>query len=289
MTKALMSAADLYSQVREVPGAFAAFGPGADVDAAFDEAVSAAGYDYGFAELLPSVTAADPSAVSPVDGEALSVDQAVARMRAHIAQAAAARAAHASEDDETATEPAPQPVLAWPVAASAAHSRRRVRVVLDGTDLDMPVSAGVLLDPPAELAAALAEAGVAPGEGEVLERVEVKVRARFKPVPTPIKDKTEGRFVVVDPATQTIVSDGHAKSSEARRAAVALLKAKPATDLSTGHLEVFKLSGRLGGLPLIRVQRTKVAQRVTVKATFATVKKPGATKVAGWLFAGLLP
>lgn len=306
MGNPLYAARALRAAVATTTGAFAAFGPGADVDAAFDEAVSAAGYDYGFADLLPSITAADASDVRAAAEEPMSVDCALAAAQQHVAgtptradiqgstqgdteESDEANAAGDTEADiDSGGQPAGHMVMAWPVAAPAAHSRRRVRVVLDDPDLELPTSDGVVLSPSAALVDALAAAGAAAGDGEVLERVELKVRARFRPVVTVNRGASQNGFAVLDPASNTLVSTGHKTSGEARREAVATLKAQPVSDLSCPDLHVVKLVGRAGGLPLISVRRTRVAQKATARVVFAAPKKPGATKTVGWLFAGVL-
>lgn len=240
-------------------------GEGSDVDEAFDSANTLA--DEHPSPNSSTFSLANPAAVETVEYSTGSFDEAVSIALGWLAE-----------------NPNSEAVAAIAFLGRSAHSRVTRRARIQGVDLpvnDTPASTWTA--PAAELADAFnADAG--PAGDETLETLTIGRRARYKPVVVVHnKLQSEGRFILVD--GDTIVSRGYATAGDARRAAVAMHKELPNDDHATGKLEVFKLSGREGGRPLIEVIRTRVAQTLSIKAVYATRKQAAkGPKVAGWLF-----
>lgn len=270
---------------RPYPGAFLAYGADAsgDVDAAFDDAVEQAGYDLGFAGVLPSVAEIDATEVHVACTRAVPL--AAAQLTATRALAAG--------------DLVPGQAYALAVCPDGAFKRRRVRLTTTDTDRVLAEAPGALDVVTPDLEARLrdlAEATGGMGKEELVEAVEVlTARHRFRPAVEVFRGPSRARFVVLDPCRGQIVAeageDGQpfTTAGQARRAAVALLKAGQVGQDPTGHLDVVKLSGREGGLPLVRVTRTRVASRVVVKVTVSAEKNPAKTRTVGWLFYGVVP
>lgn len=253
--------------------AFLGVGADADVDAAFDDATESAWYDYGHARIVPSVASVDAGQVVVAEGRPVS--------RALAIQAALAALA--------AGELAPNTAYAYALTDDAAYRRRRLNLTLTDPGLEVGPE-GLLGYVPQVLSARLLEeaasAGGGLGDDEMLESVDVRrARARYRPVATPHRGASSSSFAVLLESTDRIVAAGHATGSDARRAAVALAKEGPVGGIDLARLEVVKLTRRVDG-PLITVERTRVAQRVALRLTFAAEKAPERTKHTGWLFAG---
>lgn len=258
------------------PGLVTGYGPGGDVDAAFDAAAALAADTHGSTGAHPSLAGCDPSAIRPVDTTPAP------------APAVALAVAAAAADLE------PGVVHAWPVCAPAAYTRRRVRITL--TDPALPaVTPGRVtrLDDTwaSAIRAALDADGAPLVDGEIVESVDVvRHRARYKPVVTVNRGKSASRFAVLDPATSTLVATGFRTAGDARRAAVALAKAGPVTtagpDPDVAALHVVKVTGREDDLPLIRVDRTRVKATTVLKVTIAAPKQTArGLRTTGWVFA----
>lgn len=262
------------------PGVFASYGPNADIDAAFDEAAAAAGNEHGFTGAHPSLASADADAVEEVTTPSLPGPAVALRLSADLAAGVLT----------------PGVVYAYPVSVPSAVTRRRARLTLTQVDLLAPLTPGRIADLDEGLrqaiVAGLGESGGPLEEGESLESVDVvRNRSRFKPVVEVFRTKGESTHVLIDPLTNVIVAGGFPNAGAARREAVARAKAGPlssaGTDPELGGLEVFKLSGREGGFPLLRVARSRIKAQVIVKVVLIREKNPDKTRRAGWLFAGV--
>lgn len=263
------------------PAAFASYGPGADIDATFDDASAAAGNEHGYTGAHPSLASADSGAID--------VQDCPARPGTAVAL---------SVGDTLAGGDVPAgAVLAFPVAASSAFTRRRVRLTLTDTALLAPP-----VGPVGHLEAALREAilaglgdtGAPLVDGEFLESVEVvRVRDRYKPSVEVFRTKAVASWALLDPLTRTLVGEGYANAGEARREAVARAKVGPLSgsgfDPAVAPLEVIKVTRREEGAPFIRVNRDRIRNQIVVKVVVAAEKNPARTKTIGWVFAGLNP
>jgi hypothetical protein len=259
--------------VAGLDAAFLGVGADPDVDTAFDDATETAWYDYGHARLIPSVASIDAGHVIVADARpasrALAVQAALTALTAGELEAGTAYA-YALTDD-------------------TAYRRRRVRLTLTDPALEVGPE-GMYGQVSTELAQRLlaeADAAGAPlADGERLESIEVqRVRARYRPVATVHRGASASSFAVLLAGADRLLSTGHANGGEARRAAVALANAGPVAGEELARQEIVKITRRVDG-PLIDVARTRVAQRVTLRLTFAVEKDPGRTKHTGWLFAG---
>lgn len=265
---------------RTHPNVFLAYGPHVDIDEAFDEAAAGAGAAHGYTGAHPSLAAADSSTLTE---------------RGDLLPAPAA--AHAAAHDLRSTDLEPGVVYAYPVAVASAFTRRRARLTLTDTDLVVPApgAVGVISDElRAAVIAGLAEAGAPLLEAEVIESLEVvRARPRFKAIVEAFRTKATSSYVLLDPATSTIVASGFATPGLARREAIARAKDGPlsagARDPELGALEVWKITGREDGNPLLRIARTRIKAATVVKVVLATEKDSAKTRSAGWLFAGIDP
>lgn len=248
----------------QLPGAIVVLAGGTDADESFDVA---AGADARLAD-------ADPANLT-VQAEHLSADQAAAAALAWLA-----------------TDPEPGALAAFGIVSRSAHTRTTRRARLTGVALEPDMSAaGRWVLPAGDFSDALtASYDEAPADGEVLEFVEIKRRGSYKVDAKANKVDADGNnlaatneFIVV--AGDRIVSRGHAKRVDAKRAAQAMLKEMSKDDHDLPQLELFKLSGKGGG-PLDWLRRVRRSQTITVKAVYATVK-PGraAEKTIGWVLA----
>lgn len=261
--------------VDDVPGAFIGFGADADLDAAFDDALTTAWYEVGHAGLVPSVADAESTDVTVIED---------APRRPLGASLLVARAA--------LDEMEPGSVRAIPVAADRFYRRRKLRVRLEDVEIHLPDEPGLVVAPDEAILGALSGAGEDAGapvsEAELLERLELAaVRRRFKPLVT-VNRGPSARHFALDLDGRDLPG-GHRTASEARRAAVALAKAGPYDDVACYTLSVTGRTGREGDLPLISIERRLVAQRARLVATYATEKDPLKTKTSGWIFYGRRP
>lgn len=262
------------SHYDDIDGAFISSGADVDVDAAFDDAVTTAWYESGHAGLRPSIADTDASRVEVVSSDPLSLALAIRSARADLVAGME-----------------PGAVRAIAVCADSGFKRRRVTLKLDDTTLELGAEPGMVRDTSSEwaqrLGAELDAAGAGLGAGEQVESVELRtVRARYKPVAVSHKPPSGKEFIVV--ADGAIVSKGHPTASKARQAAVALAKEGPVQGVELAKLAVFGLAGRADGLPLVEVDRVRVAQKLSLKVTIAGVKDPDRRKVSGWLFYGIV-
>lgn len=256
-----------------LPGAFLAHGldKGGDLDAAFDDAVDQAGYDYGFAGLIPSIAAMDAEHVTPVLEVPVTLERAALL---------AVRALHAGGLE-------PGTTYAIPVCPDSAVKRRRVRVTLLDPQLAVAEVAGRLGHVTPQLEATLRDHADNLLDDEQFERVDVvTARPRYRPVVTAFTGATKAEFAVLDPTGQRLVSGGHRTAGEARRAAVDLVKQGAVAGSPTGSLEVVKVSRRADGNPFSRIARVRVSTRLVLKLTVGALKDPTKVKTTGWVFYG---
>lgn len=246
-----------------------------DLDLALEDAVSQAGYDFGFSGFTASIAAVDPGEIVTADADPVPLARAVL---------VAARALAQQPDGDESS------VVAVPVCADSAFTRRRQRLVLTGAERAIVESPGPVHLVSAGMEQVLREvAGEASwAEPEKLESVMVTTaRSRFKPLVEVFRGPTSSEYAVVHGAH--IISRGHASAGKARAAAVTLLRSGPVGDAPEAILEVVRLVGRGPGLPYVRIRRTRVDARVVAKVVTITPKKPAPAKIVGWLFYGRLP
>lgn len=263
-----------------VPGAFVTYGPGADLDVAFDAAVAAAGNVHGFTGAHPSLAVADPTRLDVTTGIPRTLAANVLHIAGHLNGGALAAGT----------------VYAYPVAAPSAYTRRRLRLTLDNPAdaFGHDVGAIVHLDERShqQLAEAAAAAGDPFGVQEVVESAEVvRRRDRFKPVATVNRGSSAASFALLDPATNTLVATGFPNAGAARREAVARAKMGPLStsgpDADIAGLHVIKIVTRPDNQPLIDVRRDRVKHTCVAKVVLAQVKNPDKTRTIGWVFAGI--
>lgn len=258
--------------VAGLEGAFLAHGTDPDPDSAFDDAVSTAWYEVGHAGLIPSVADCEVSDLQVLEDAPAPLGAALLAARAAL---------------ECLEGPG---LFALAVAPDRFYRRRRVRARFDDPALDLPGEPGVIVHPSPDLAdllnAAAAAAGTPLEEHERLEQLELAgVRRRYKAVATShSKLPAERGYVLTH--SGTILEDLHRTASEARRAGLAIAKAGPFGAEETYRIDVVGQTGREGRLPHVSIERSCVAQRGRLVATYATEKDPAKTKTAGWLFYG---
>lgn len=261
--------------VEFVTGAFLAVGTDSDIDVAFDEAAAASLTDYGQLNADATLAGVLPSQITVIGAEPSSRDLAIA---------AAVRYLDGGGDVE------PGVAYAFAYAASRGFTRRRVTVRL--TDTDLPIaSEGALVVVPDELAraieGALGEDGPL-GEDEQIESVVVRMlRDRFKPTVTPYRGKSVRSYVGM--VGSNIVTEGFKTAGEARRELVARMRSGELGE----NAEVVALIRREGDVPFLAIERTHVSRRSTLRVTLVRPKSAdtaggrAASKVAGWVFAGV--
>lgn len=246
---------------------FEVAGVAADIDEAFDAAVSAAVDRHGEVHPITTVYVDDAATVDQVG----TIVEATAAVRAAIAGGAAFAAA--------------------PYAERRFWSFRKVNVKIADPDLDLGVE-GTLVGPlPLALDADMVQSllgsveGGTPADGERVEQVELtRLRSRYRPV----NSRNVGKLVktfearVVGTGVTLAVAE---KAAEARREAIAIAKAGPVDGEERYSIEVVAVQRRESG-PLYQVDRVRVAQSGAVRVTLVTEKDPAKTKVAGWVFAG---
>jgi len=250
-----------------VPGGFIAFGAGADIDRAFDAAVTVERFEVGTSGAVPTLADVDPAS-----------DRVLAADPAHpyVALDRAMR--------EVAEMP-PGVVLAQAVTSMAAwrHEKRRVR--LDGVEHRLPATPGLILPLHDDLRAALG-AGLGEDVGEepgTLVGAELlgEPRRKYKVRAVAVKGTRQARYGVFCDGT---LLESQPTMSLARRAALERARA------AGGELEldVRPWIGRNDGDPFVRVERTMTAQRAVVRVFLATEKRPERRQTAGWVFSGRL-
>jgi hypothetical protein len=247
------------SVIAGVDGGFIAFGPGADIDEAFDAAVTTERFELGSSGLLPSIVDVDPAAERRITGAA-GHPWAVTSELVRLAGSA-----------ERGT------VLARSVTSLTAWKLIKTRLLLEDPALRLPDVPGLIIPLDSTL-----EEAVRPGAGAgELLGVELlrEPRRRYKVIATSIKGPRNAGYAVIEDAKILSV---HASASEARRAAMELAKSSPAER----HLEVRPHISRNDRDPYLRVDRGIVAQKATVKAITGELKNPDKTRVIGWVFAG---
>jgi hypothetical protein len=246
--------------VAGVPGGFVAFGAGADVDDAFDAAVTGERFDVGSAGLVPSIVDVDPSApreLGEVPGHPLAV------LGSLLGRLEETPSGH---------------LLAAPVTTTSAWRTTRTRLVLETTNLSWPDTAGPVLplgrDNEAEIRTQLT------GDLPLLWAELVSPpRRRFKVVTEAVKGPLSRRFGVYAHETLLEVCD---TAALARRAAVTRAKEHP----SAIALQVRPYISRNVDDPHVRVSKVLVAQRATLRVMTGELKNPEKARIAGWVFAG---
>ena len=249
------------SAIAGVAGGFIAFGPGTDIDEAFDAAVTTERFELGSSGLLPSIIDIDPAADRTVTGEA-GHPWAVT-----------------SELVQLAGDAVPGTVLACSVTALTAWRLTKTRIVLDDPTLHLPDTPGLLIPLRADVRAAV-EPMLTEVAGELVA-VELlrEPRRRYKVIASSIKGPRKAGYAVIE--ASHIISV-HGNASEARRAAMTLAKESKAER----HLEVRPYISRNEHDPYLRVDRGIVAQKAPVKAVTAVLKNPEKNRTVGWIFAG---
>ena len=249
------------SIIAGVEGGFITFGPGVDIDEAFDAAVTTERFELGSSGLLPSIIDVDPAAARTVIGGP-----------GHLW-------AVTSELVRLAAEATPGTVIAQSVTALSAWRTVKTRVVLDDPSLQLPDTPGLIVPLTESVRTAVAPAISGVDGNLVAVELLREPRRRYKVVAASVKGPRKAGYAVIENARILSV---HANSSEARRAAVALAKE------SSGerHLEVRPHISRNESDPYLRVDRGIVAQKAPVKAITAELKNPDKTRVIGWIFAG---
>ena len=254
------------SMVRHIPGAFIAFGPGADIDRALDAAVTVERFELGTSGSVASLADLDPAAPRTVHTEPTHPYTALDLVIAALPESPRG----------TLVAVAVTPMSAWK------HERRRVR--LDGVQHRLPDTPGLLLPLDEGLRASLVEG--LPGQDAAGALVGAELlaepRRRFKVKATTVKGTRKAGYAVFDGETMVEI---HPNVSLARKAAVLRAKA--------GHgpmrLSVRPWIGRgEDASPYVVVERSMVAQKAPVRVYLATEKRPENRKCVGWIFAGRL-
>ena len=271
----------LLDQVAADLGALIAIGEGDDVDEAFDAVVTDA---YNHPVPGPSFAGADPGAVETVEG-LHSLDEAIAAAVAWVGAHKLTCPPPGPEQDDGGEEGGVgERTVAFAVRPRSAHTRVTRRAKVEGVEHQLnETSATGWLPLPDSVAQAALEAGAGPVDGEFLERVTLTRRARYKPVATPHKGKSAGEFVGV--VGDTLLTRGHATAGVARRAVVEKLKELGHDSHDEVCVEVYKLTGRDEGRPLITVARERIKQTLNLKLVYAARKEAAREpKVVGWVF-----
>lgn len=250
-------------QLMLLPGGCVAAGADADVDVAYDRAVD--GCADGCGTAVASLATA---------GDLERVMIAGTRTFAQARRTAMAAMGHG----------APGSVVAVPWYPTRLFDKKRARVVLEDVALPLSEIAGAVPSVPGELAgtaphleiAVAAAAGL--GEDWTLDTLTVRsVRRRVKPLVARGEGKATKVFAVFD--GDHVVSSGHARAGDARRAAVDLIRGG-----HQGVLVVHAVAGK-DGAPLLTVSADVLSQKITVAATFTRPKDGRTLPPAGWVFA----
>jgi hypothetical protein len=236
-----------------------ALGESSDSDEAFDYAAAAT-------TTSPAFASADPGNLEIIS-DGLTLDQAIAEASVWLKE-------HADSDT----------VAAFGIVGRSAHSRKTRRVKLEDPALDVDTSDAARWSAPdgAVLAALEGSESWDVQDGEILESIIFTRRARYKPVVEVNRTKSAGEFIAV--SGDVIITRGHPTAGVARKEAVRLLKERDKDDHELAELDVYKLGGREGGLPLIRIRRTRLSQVITAKVVHAAPKSDRPAKTVGWLF-----
>lgn len=245
-------------------GGFLTIGHGVDCDTAFDDATEAAWFELGRAQIVPSITTANPEHLNVLTTAPMPL------------WAAAEHARSALTGLPVGT------VVAVPVGNRNGYTRRKVSVTLDDTTVNFPSAPQQLHGLPAVVLADLrAMSGAA--EAELIDTVELRrpVRARYKVVTTRHDGPKQHRFSLYLPGQPSPLSN-HRTVGDARRAAVAYAK-HDATGVTA--IEIRKETLVNGTDPLVTVARVRVAQRAALRIELCS-PKPNVRTVA-WVFAGL--
>jgi hypothetical protein len=250
------------SLIEHIPGGFLAFGAGADIDQAFDSAVTMERFELGTNGVVPSLADVDPTAPRTVHNDVVHPHQAVASLL------------------EEAVAAAPGTVLAQAVAPLTSYKHERRRLLLDSIEHSYPARPGLILPLAAALRAEI-DAALLPAERSLFVGAELATlpRRRFKVSAQPVRGPRQTRYAVLEGER---VVEIHPSQSLARKAAIA--RAKAAVDVLELHVRPFV--GRNEGEPFVVVRRHLVSQRATVKVVLATPKNPERVRVLGWVFAG---
>lgn len=246
--------------VNSIDGGFIAFGPGRDIDEAFDGAVTTDRFELGSSGLVPSIVDIDPAKERRVVGETMHPWEAISLL---VAQAAAC------EKGE---------IVACSVTSVSAWKHTKSRIVLEDPTLEIADRTGLIFPLGGRLEEAIAT-GLPEGAKLVAAELVREPRRRYKVVATSIKGPRKPGYAVIENGRVISV---HPNSSEARRAAVTEAKAS----VGARRLEVRPWISRNEKDPYLNVERKIVAQKAAIKVVTAELKNPDKTKVVGWLFAG---
>jgi hypothetical protein len=250
-----------------VPGSWITYGDGADLDGAHDDAVSSAWFDLGRTRSTASVIDTPLADVVIDDAPAVPFDVAVSIAQQRLI------------DDIDVQS------FALRVATPTSYRRRRVAVRVTDPAFTFPSVPGRVEFVSSDLAAhlnSLAETS----SGELLGAVELHraVRAGYKPVVTRNQGKSVTNYGVFIAGSWGEPLSVHPSVAEARRWAVATLKAGPVADDETAVLEVRPIISRNDSYAIASVERRRVRQAAAVRLDLWEAKDQ--IRLAGWVIAG---
>lgn len=169
-------------------------------------------------------------------------------------------------------------LAAWPVAPRSAFTRRKQVTLLEDAGLTPPVT-GV----PLELAGGGVRDFVLEQEGggsETLERLQLlRHSARYSVAAQRGEGASASVWVLKE--GDRVLPQEYRTAGEARRGALALIKGLEGHDLP--RIDVVKIVARESG-PVWSLTRTRVAQKIRLRATWASPKRES-VPCAGWVFA----
>jgi len=254
------------SMVTRIPGAFIAFGPGADIDRALDAAVTVERFELGTSGVVASLADLDPAAPRSIVSEPVHPYRALDQVM---------RALPTSERGHLIAF-AVTPMSAWK------HERRRVKV--DGIEHHLPDTPGLLLPLDTGLRGTLLAQLPAEDAGRLVGgELLAEPRRRYKVKATGVKGPRKAGYAIFDGDRLVAV---HPNSSLARKAGVAMAKAGS----GAMRLSIRPWVGRNeDAAPYIIVERALASQKAAVRVHLAVEKRPENRKCVGWIFAGRLP
>lgn len=244
-----------------VPGGFLFSADGKDADRALDQALSAAqnGDSPRSQGLLDQI---DPARLVVVDSAPTHPFSAFRE-----------------QFDRLLTMP-PGGLVALPTAAMSGFSHKRLRFVVTDPTLTLPDDVGLLVPIGVTLtdqaAGHTVSAGFDPGLLVGVELMSVP-RRRYKVERETIKGPRTSKWSVWVGKDMLSV---HPSLKEAR--AEGMLQAR----LGASRVEVRPWVSRNESDPFLVFHQRLLAQRAVCKAVLATPRRPGAQKIAGWVFAG---
>lgn len=252
--------------VGHVPGAFIAFGQGADIDRALDAAVTVERFELGTSGVVASLADLDPAAPRNVFSEPVhpyvGLDQVMGAVP--------------TNERGQLIAVAVTPMSAWK------HERRRIRI--EGVEHHLPDTPGLLLPLETGLRGSLVSQLTDEDAARLVgAELLAEPRRRYKVKATGVKGPRKAGYAIFDGDRLIEV---HPSSSLARRSAVALAKAGS----GAMRLSIRPWIGRNDDAsPYVVVERVLATQKAAVRVHLATEKRPENRKCVGWIFAGRLP